>query len=331
MKRVLSGAAVWAAMLVLILDGRTALLSAREGIGLCMNAVIPSLFPFLLLSGHIGEAPMLRPLGRLCRVPEGAEGLLIPAFLGGYPLGAGSVGAAYREGWLKKEDAERLLAFSNNCGPAFLFGMAGQMFPRRWVAWGLWGIHLTGAVLTARLLGPRALATAPLPRRQGKSLSDAMVPAVKAMAMICGWVVAFRVVIGFLNRWVLSFLPPEGRVLAMGLLELTNGCFGLGMVENVKVRFLLCALLLALGGGCVAMQTAAVTRGLSLGFYWRGKALQGGFSLLLGLGLVESPWFFLPIFLAFGFRRKKAVAFLCRNVYNGRKTNGGAPCCSAEK
>ena len=45
-----------AGMLALILDGRTALQGASEGLALCMQAVIPSLCPFLFLSAILTSA-----------------------------------------------------------------------------------------------------------------------------------------------------------------------------------------------------------------------------------------------------------------------------------
>ena len=66
-------------MLALILDGRTAIDGARQGIELCLRTVIPSLFPFfvlsiLLTSSLLGSSlAVLRPLGRLFGMPDGAE------------------------------------------------------------------------------------------------------------------------------------------------------------------------------------------------------------------------------------------------------------------
>ena len=145
-------------MLALILDGRTAIDGARQGIELCLRTVIPSLFPFfvlsiLLTSSLLGSSlAVLRPLGRLFGMPDGTESLLIPAFLGGYPVGAQNVAAAFRSGQLTKPEAERMLSFCSNAGPAFLFGMAAAMFPRRWMAWALWGIHIVGALFAALLI-----------------------------------------------------------------------------------------------------------------------------------------------------------------------------------
>lgn len=274
---------VFAGMLALILDGQTALAGARTGIGLCLQTVIPALFPFIVLSSLLMGCsfPVLRPLGRLCRIPEGAEGLLIPAFLGGYPVGAQSVAGAWQVGSLNKEEAERLLAFCNNAGPSFIFGLVASLFPSPWMAWALWAIHLTSAILTARVMPGRAKQTVSAVPAQNMGVSEALLRGVRVMGVICGWVVLMRVVIAFLQRWVFFIMPVEAQVLLTGLLELTNGCLELRNIQGVPLRFTTCACLLAAGGLCVSMQTASVTRGLSLKYYYRGKALQMLFSLLL--------------------------------------------------
>lgn len=287
----LAGTAGWLGMLALILDSRTALESAGAGVDLCLKTVIPSLFPFLAVSGLVGfSGRWLRSLGRICGLPAGAEPLLVPAFLGGYPVGAGSVAQAYRAGQLGKADAERMLGFCNNCGPAFLFGFGSALFPQKWMIWALWGVHIGSALLTARFLpgGTEDARVAPAPRR---SVSECLAGAVEVMGLICGWVVLFRVLLGFLDRWAFGFLPSAVRVALAGLLELTNGCCQLSLIENIEMRFLLCSGMLALGGLCVTMQTASVTAGLSLNLYCRGKLMQAAFSLLLSVSILRGGWY----------------------------------------
>lgn len=293
--RLWTGLAASAGMLVLILDGKTALEGARQGVELCLRTVVPSLFPFFLLSilltsSLLGmDIPLLRPLGKLFGIPRGAESLLVSAFLGGYPVGAQSVAAAYRAGRLDKAEAERMLAFCNNAGPAFLFGMAATMFPRRWMAWALWGIHILSALAAAALLPGRA-PEARLEGGKSVSLSGAMTAALSVMAAVCGWVVLFRVILAFLNRWVLWLLPVTGQVVVSGLLELTNGCCALGNIPGTPLRFAICSGMLAFGGLCVTMQTISVTRGLSLGKYFFGKLLQTAVSLLLSAAVFVRIW-----------------------------------------
>lgn len=286
------GIGAFLGMLLLILDGETAIAGARMGVELCLKTVVPSLFPFLVLSSLLvgTEFRFLQPLGKLCRMPRGAQSLLVPAFLGGYPAGAQSIGTAYRQGRLSKEDAQRMIGYCSNAGPAFLFGMAASLFPRKWMAWALWGIHIAAAVMTARLFpaaGPMKSGTQGAP-------SKALPSAVKAMGIICGWVILFRVIIAFLDRRVLKFLPGAVHVVLTGMLEMTNGCFELPKVASIPLRFTICSGLLASGGVCVAMQTASVVGGLSMRLYYLEKGVQTLFSLLL-CGCLFHGALFLPV------------------------------------
>ncbi len=286
-----TGIGAFTGMLILILDGKTALEGARAGMELCLVTVIPSLFPFFLLSilltdSFLGASPeFLRPLGRLFRIPPGAEALLIPGFLGGYPSGAQAIAQAFRSGSLSKQDAERMLGFGNNAGPAFLFGMIGSIFSRRGAVWLLWGIHVFSALLSAAVLPGQAGKPVQLAVRKQLTLSDGLAMSIRTMAAVCGWVVLFRVVIAFLTRWILWLFPLEAQVAVTGFLELSNGCWELRGISGEALRFILCSGMLAWGGLCVAMQTRSVTQGLSLRYYVAGKLLQTVFSLCLAAAL----------------------------------------------
>jgi len=280
-------------LLILILDGKTALLGAQQGIELCAKTVIPSLFPFFFVSGILNNSfsyvssRFLDPVRRLCAVPKGAEGMLVTGFLGGYPVGAQAVGKAYADKRLHSRDAVHLIAFCSNAGPAFLFGMLSGIFEKKTAVFSLWGIHIFSAILVAAILpgGPcRELSNAE--KNQRASVSGIMHTAVGTMAAVCGWVILFRVVITFLNRWFFYALPETVRILAVGILELTNGCCELSCIPQEALRFVLCSGFLAFGGICVMMQTASVISGLPLRHYLAGKLMQTLFSLLLSSAVV---------------------------------------------
>lgn len=329
-------------MLMLTLDAKTAVSGAKAGIELCLGTVIPSLLPFFVLSMLLTGAltgrplPFLRPLGRLCGMPEGSESLLAVGLLGGYPVGAQNVTFSYQSGQVSKQDAEYLLGFCNNAGPAFLFGMVALKFEDLRLVWALWLIHIASAILSAMLLREKERTPAALTPGTPLTLSQALEKALRVMAAVCGWVVLFRVVIAFLTRWFLWIFPSAIQVLISGLLELSNGCCMLGDVENTGLRFLLCCLFLSFGGVCVTMQTVSVTAGLRLGTYFRGKGYQILLSLLLGYfaqfvllpaqnRFVLSP--IMPAALCLGILILKiAVAFPGKMMYNRGKLikRGGA-------
>lgn len=302
-KPLITGIAASIAMLILILDSQTALTGAKEGLELCLTTVIPSLFPFFLISITLTSSlsgislPILRPLGRLCGIPQGAETILISGFLGGYPAGAQSIAAAWKAGHLQKKDAQRMLAFCNNAGPAFLFGMTASVFSEPWIPWMLWAIHIGSAILTSLLLpipdtGPVRMVS----QKTGQPISQSLHSAIQVMASVCGWVILFRIMIAFLRRWLLWILPPEAQVAVIGFLELSNGCLELSAISSAPLRFILCSVFLACGGLCVGMQTQSVTNGLSLSFYIFGKAMQTLFSLLLSAAVIFG--YAIPAFLA---------------------------------
>lgn len=291
-KQLWTGLGASLGMLILILDGKTALEGAQAGVELCLKTVIPSLFPFFLLSILLTSSfsgtslPLLRPLGRLCGIPKGAESILISGFLGGYPVGAQSIATAYLHGLLHKQDAERMLAFCNNAGPAFLCGMVASMFPRKWMAWALWIIHIISAVLVSMVLPASHSATGKISDADEITLSKALHSSVTVMATVCGWVVLFRVLISFLKCWLLWLLPTEAQVAVTGLLELSNGCCELLCISDVSLRFIAASGMLAFGGVCVTMQTVSVTSDLSLRNYFLGKLLQTVISIVLSCALL---------------------------------------------
>ena len=300
-RKYLYGIGAAAGMLVLILDGKTALAGARSGIELCLMTVIPALFPFvvlsILLSGALlgASIPFLSPLRKLLKMPAGTESLLICAFLGGYPAGAVAVSEAFQTGAVSKDTAERLLSFCNNAGPSFLFGMTLSLFPNTGAAWLLWGIHILSALAVGILITGKE--AAPVKLKKGASGADVIRKAVTIMAIVCAWVILFRIIIAFLDRWILWILPPEGRVAVIGFLELSNGCCCLALVKDVRIRLILCSGMLALGGVCVTMQTVSSVRGLKMNLYFLGKILQFVCSILLSTAAVFRFWWVFPIFV----------------------------------
>ena len=310
-RTVCKAAAAFLGMLILVLDSKTALSAATEGIQLCISTVIPALFPFFVLSSVITGSfsgrtvAILKPLGKLMHIPCGYEAILIPAFLGGYPVGAQAVSSAYRSGGLSKEHAERLLAFCNNPGPSFLFGMVSFLFPDKHSVWLLWGITALSAVLVGKFYPSvdfitHASSSLPAPPVR------AMDSAVKAMAYVCGWIILFRVAIAFVSRWFLWLLPDAVQLIFIGLLELSNGCFELTKLANPGIRFLISGCILSFGGLCVTMQTASVAGTLSLQHYIIGKLLQTLCTGILCVSVVRQLWM-IPI---------AALLFLCIPLKN---------------
>ena len=276
-----------AALGLLLARSAEAAQAVRDGLALCAGSVIPALFPFLAVSGLLtaldtGASPALGPLARLLGCSRAGARAFLLGLTGSYPVGARTVAQLYRRGGISRREACRLLLFSNNCGPAFILGVAGLgCFGSLQAGVLLWGVHILAALVIALALPRRA---AEPPERPGSvparpPLVPALIAAVRdaagTMVYICGFVVFFLVLLRVLGR-VTGLSHP----VLSGAVELTQGILAL---PHTRRGFVWAAGLLGWGGLSVHGQSAAVLSGtdLPMGPYLAAKAAHAAVSVLL--------------------------------------------------
>ena len=273
-------------------------LAVQQGITLCYRTVFPSLFPFFVLStllislgfSDFLENALNRPMQLLFHLNGGCAGALILGLLGGYPVGARTALSLYRQGDCTREEAERLLAFCNNCGPAFILSVAGSTaLQSRKAGVLLYLIHVLAALCTGLIFrGENTPSKAP---RHRKPIRPDFVPAFVAsvqsafssMLSVCGFVVFFAVLLHPLKTFTKSGL-------LLGTVELFNGICSL---EPTPAGFVSAAALIGWGGLSVHAQTVAILcdENLSLGSYFKGKAVQTFLSVIFALfTALFLPW-----------------------------------------
>ena len=289
------------AIAVLILDGKTTVNAANEAIVLCIQVLIPALFPFLvfsplLCSGAFGI--VLRPVTALLRLSDGCESILLTSFLGGYPAGAVAIAQSYQRGQIDRKTAERMMAFGNNPGPSFLFGIGLGLFQSAGICWLVWGIVIASSIVIG-FFTPGNKTDFHAAEKNNPSIQDALKKAIIVMSTICGWVILFRILIVILDRWILWLLPPWFGLILSGILELANGCTALAGIENTGLKMTLFCAFLCFGGICVWMQTSAVARNICLKLYMPGKMAQTVLAILFCQAaqflLPRDDRFFLPL------------------------------------
>lgn len=294
MKKAFPLAAVLAVGALLLYRPADAAAAVQQGLRLCAGTVIPSLFPFfvvvsLLLQLGLADglqglcAPVMRPLFHMrgiCVLP------LLAGLLGGYPSGAGAAAGLYQQGSISRQEAELLLGFCDNCGPAFLLGYVGAgVLGNAGAGALLFLIHAVSALLSGMLLcrlcrdrgavpagKRRAVRTVSFPQALTASVSGAM----QSMLNICAFVVLFR---------VLAALPPVPLSFpVLGALEMVSAAAAL---PAGRAAFPAAAAAVGWGGlsvHCQAMSLAAPA-GLSFRWHWLGKAVQAALSFLLASAL----------------------------------------------
>ena len=293
LKQKLAGAAAFSALIALCFSTGTALESARSALRVCAETILPSLFPFFVLSVLLGRLGVpqrlgrrLSPLaGRLFGVSGAGLTSLPVGLLGGYPMGAAWVEGLLARGEIGEDEAERLLLFVNNSGPAFLIGAVGAgVFGSARIGWLLFGSHAAAAVLTGLLFRRRAAAGRPAEVADAEPFAAAFPAAVRqavtAVLTVCGFVVCFSVLLGLLEGWGLRPADPYARAALRGFFEIGSAVEALRALPLCPASLALAAAILGWGGLSVHCQTAALfcDSGLSLRRHTLGRACSAALS-----------------------------------------------------
>lgn len=291
---------------------------AREGLLLCGQVMIPSLFPFFVLNAVFVWLMNKRQaagkktvsdhvMGFLFRLPGAAFGAMLLGLAGGYPTGAKAAAAMLENGLVTRHQAKRMLLFSVNAGPAFVIGVVGAS---------LLGDSRAGVLLLASTtLGSLAMAflgrllarederevpdncsavssASTVTRRKGQSF-PAMLPgavsgAVGGILGVCAWVVVFSTLVA-----LLKLLPMELRGIipsVTALLEVSNGAV---QAARIGMSLPIIAALLGWGGLSVHCQILGEIRqiGLRISHFYVSRAVHAALSAAICSALL----YFFPV------------------------------------
>ena len=303
----LAGLALLIATAGLVAAPAQAIAGAKDGLTLCFNVIVPSLFPFFVLSSLVVDLGLAAYLGRameglmrpLFRVSGSCAAAVALGFIGGYPVGARTALQLYEQGLCSKPEAERLLAFCNNSGPAFILGVVGAgIFGDSRVGLLLYLTHALASLtvgLLFRFYGGREGKRAPVSRPKPiqtvtfpAAFTGAVSRSLQSTLNICAFVVFFAVVLRLLSAFgvlsaLASLLSLAGleaewaKRLVAGLLELSSGVASLQGGAGFTGRASLAAFMLGWAGLSVHCQVLSflADSGLSARVYLAGKLCHG--------------------------------------------------------
>lgn len=276
---------------------------AQNGLALCINAVIPSLLPFMLVSSCVIKSNFSRPLGAfLSKILSPLTGIspsgcvcFVTGLLGGYGTGARAVYESYNEKQISKEEAERLLAFCNNAGPLFIMATVGiGFFSSKSIGMLLFFIQAVTALICARVLaggfGGKKLKVSEEwnyykknKPSAGELICTSAIESGGAIINACVFVITFSAILEILPFGEYSFLA--------GILEVTRGTAELSR-QGTRALPLISALL-SWGGMSVHFQASALCQGkFSTKIYYAGKILASIVAYLLTKAVCADTYIF---------------------------------------
>ena len=267
-------------LLFLLVHPEEALLSAKDGMSLWLNVMIPTLLPFLILTGILlktGNIPqLLEPLAPFWKhffgiSPAGAY-VLILGFLCGYPMGAKLAHDLYINHQISQREGEYLLTFSCNASPAFIFSYLSQnILEGKIPPHSLLLILLSAdfvCMLFFRFLvyhGNTVSSVKPEYRKNetyqqdstGVILDVSIMSGFETITRLGGYILIFSLLFtGFYHYWPFC---SQNKILLTSPIELTTGLHQIAQSAfSWKIKYITSMTLTAFGGFCVMFQTKSV-------------------------------------------------------------------------
>lgn len=297
------------ALFVLIFASGQVISASRYALSVCVELILPSLFPFFVLSillSKLGLPYYLDKLmgsaaSKLFSVSGAGISALFIGISGGYPLGASYVAQIYEAKIIDRQEAERLLAFCNNSGPAFIVGAVGNgVFGSAKIGILLYIVHILSALLTGLCMRKKS---SPLPFSHPQppaipfsaALPEAVRQAVISVLNVCGFVVCFTVFTGLLDAngflsalakglsALTGFETQWSRAALSGIFELGSAAGLMRGLEPLPANISLAAAILGWGGISVHFQTLALISDTDIKstLHFAGRFLSALFSAVL--------------------------------------------------
>ncbi len=266
-----------------------------DAMELCVKSVIPSLFPFLVLTKLISNLKLASPLQNLFKgimkpvfsLGEASFPPLLLGMISGYPIGASVCAALYKDKEISKTEASRLLAFCNNAGPAFILSTIGiGIFSSLKIGFLLLFIHIFSAVAAGflfKIFSPIKTTEARINKCNPRpsfsfAFTDSVSSALSSSLTISAYITFFAVITSLLKSIALpSTLLEVFRAIFCGILEMTTGAYEISKISDFRTSFIIISIFLGFGGFCVHFQTLSLLRDTDIDTsqYFLGKLLQG--------------------------------------------------------
>lgn len=266
-------------LISLITMSETCLEGARAGLMLWFNTLLPTLFPFFVVTRLIIELD-------ICPHSLHAAYPLFAGLIAGYPTGALTCSEMNLKGYISTPSAQCLLAACNNASPAFLISYAAcsclGMHDNRYI---IWASVILGSLTTSALCyifvyhrkNPSCEAAesstyntcntdvtghteyagstpvAPV-RNLIQIIEDTIMRSFEVLVMIGGYVILFSI---FAYLLMLLPIPESMTAILSGILEITTGCGRLASCNDIPlyIKSTATAVLSGFGGISAILQT----------------------------------------------------------------------------
>ncbi len=248
---------------------------AYDGLSLSLKVIIPTVFPFMLLSDFSDQAiefEKSRFIGnifeRAFRISRIGLGAFFSGILGGFPIGAKNAISLYDDGKISKSECERLLSFSNIPSIAYVISAVGMgMLGSLRCGILLYLATLISAIITGVILGIKRnySQNTTIITKQKYSFVNSTKSAALGSLNIAFFVCAFSVLCGLIRRYFKSYLFCAH---ILPFFEVSNASSYLSdlCIFSLKQKMIFISFALSFSGLSVVMQSLSFIKSKDISF-----------------------------------------------------------------
>lgn len=286
-----------------------------KGLELWLNFVVPSLFPFFILTSILTKLGVAQKASKkfssvfenCFKMPSVTAYCFLMSVLSGYPVGSKLIADLFESGTINSKQATKMSILCSTSGPLFIIASVGSaMFKNRKIGIILFLSHLLSVIiisLIVALFHKKENTERPniLPIAYDNILYESVYGSIISILMVGAFISIFYILTQILCDFYIllpfqaifsvlfSVFDKSGNLalsFVKGLLEATNGCKILSQTPNI-FSISLTAFIITFGGACILIQQICYLKkaGVKLKYFIPLKILQAFASFALCLSL----------------------------------------------
>ncbi|MBE5816878.1 MAG: hypothetical protein E7315_04050 [Clostridiales bacterium] len=263
-------------------------LAAKQGLEVWVQGVVPSLFPFTVLSRllvssvNINRIPAVRYMAGVLGLSPAGMGVVATSMLSGYPTGARLTASLKDEGYISADEAEDIACASSFCSPAFAISyVAGGLLGNSLYSIPMLISHYVSMLLYIILFVKKdrkntVLDNSIIPIKRGplgKRLLDAVNYGCTSTLAVGGYIVLFYV---FCTLIRVEGCPLFNNVI-LAVSEISMGARAVSELPvELGIKISVLTACISWGGACVIMQSTGfmLASGISCRKFIWAKIMQ---------------------------------------------------------
>ena len=262
----------------MLFDAKDSVYYASIGLTIWFKKMIPTLFPFMIISSvlirtgySIKLAKLFYPIiGKIFSLQYNCVYIIIMGFLCGFPMGASVIADSISLGKITKKEGAFLLSFTNNIGPIYFISFVCILCPIKYpyLAFAImYGVPLLyGIAMRYTYYHDIPKKHIEIERQKSntfpllKTLDESINKGIESITKLGGYMVLFNL-LNIIPHFPYFYLNTNMQKMLSCMLEISGGIM---QIANEKVMYQFIYILLPFGGlSCIA-QTYSIIKNTEL-------------------------------------------------------------------